>query len=136
MIQASRERPAEIEFFRRQNGRPVFKLRGIDDRSAAEAIVGAELWMAVAGLPQLAQGSFYTFDLKGCDVFTDREGRIGVVVDVLDSGGNGLLRIDRDGRELLVPFAAAFLKRVDIAAKRIDLELPDGLLELNGPGRV
>ena len=58
-------------------------------------------------------------------------GRLGTVTDVLDSGGNGLLQIDRDGVELLLPFASAFLKRVDIAARRIDVELPDGLLELN-----
>jgi 16S rRNA processing protein RimM len=89
--------------------------------------------MAVDRLPELAEGFFYTFDLKGCDVYTELEGRLGAVVDVLDSGGSGLLRIDRDGAELLVPFAAAFLKRVDIAARRIDLVLPEGLLDLNGP---
>jgi 16S rRNA processing protein RimM len=125
LVMGSQERTIEIEFFRRQSGRPVFKLRGIDDRSAAEAIVGAELRMAVEQLPSLAEGSFYTFDLKGCDVFVEPERRIGVVVDVLDSGGSGLLRVDRDGVELLIPFVAAFLKRVDIAGKRIDVELPE-----------
>ncbi|HEX5000135.1 MAG TPA: ribosome maturation factor RimM [Terriglobia bacterium] len=127
-------RPGEIEWFRRQSGRPVLKLRGVDDRSAAEAIVGSELWIASDLLPEPAEGSYYTFDLKGCDVFTTASLRLGTVVDVWDSGGSGLLRIDYEGRELLVPFAREFLKRVDIAARRIEVELPEGLLELNRPG--
>jgi 16S rRNA processing protein RimM len=127
----SGERDQEIESFRRQSGRPVLKLRGVNDRSAAEAIVGAELWMTAGHLPRLSDGSFYTFDLKGCDVYVDPDRRLGTVVDVLDAAGSGLLRIDHDGKELLVPFAAAFLKRIDIEGKRIDLNLPEGLLELN-----
>ena len=133
LVTGLQERSTEIEFFRRQGGRPVFKLRGINDRTAAEGIVGAELRMAVERLPRPAEGSFYTFDLKGCEVFTAPERRLGVVTDVLDSGGSGLLRVDRDGVELLVPFAAEFLRRVDIAAKRIDVDLPEGLLDLNRP---
>jgi 16S rRNA processing protein RimM len=124
-------RNQDIESFRRQSGRPVLKLRGINNRSAAEEIVGAELWMVAGDLPRLDEGSFYTFDLKGCDVYDDHGRLLGVVVDVEDAAGSGLLRIDHEGEELLVPFAAAFLKRIDIAGKRIDLNLPEGLLELN-----
>jgi 16S rRNA processing protein RimM len=138
------ERWTEIESFRRQHGRAVVKLKGIDDRSTAEAAVGGELWIQSDELPPPAPGQFYTFDLKGCRVSTAGGRHLGVVVGVLDSGGSDLLQIRRaegdaggtSDEELLVPFAAAFLKSVDLEARRIEVDLPEGLIDLNGPWRT
>ena len=45
--------------------------------------------------------------------------------------GNELLSLDNDGEEILIPFVKAFLKKVDTDAKRIEVELPEGLIDLN-----
>jgi len=137
----TQERWTEIESFRRQHGRAVLKLRGVEDRSAAEAIVGAEVWMTVDQIPAPAAGSFYSFDLKGCRVSTTTGRYLGVVKGLIDSGGVDLLQVcsagSEDGNpgELLIPFAEAYLKFVDVAAQRIEVDLPEGLVELNGPWR-
>jgi 16S rRNA processing protein RimM len=77
------------------------------------------------------EGSFYTFQLKGCRVFQDGE-YIGTITDVLDLGGSEVLKVDReDNEETLIPFAHSFLKKIDLDQRRIDVNLPDGLRDIN-----
>ena len=124
------ERQAEIEFFRRQHGRCVLKLQGIDTISDAEEYVGAEIRIPRRELLPPEEGSFYTFQLKGCGVFNGDED-IGTVMDVLDFGGTTILKVDRDNRETLIPLATSYLKKVDVDRKRIDVDLPEGLKDIN-----
>jgi len=125
------EELSEIEFFRRQHGRFVIKLQGVDSIEDAQTIVGADLSVRRSELPQPARGAFYTFDLKGCSVFGGREENLGVVTDVLDFSGTPILKVDNNGKELLIPFAQSYLKRIDVSGRRIEVELPEGLRELN-----
>ena len=127
----SLDQSSEVEFFRRQHGRSVLKLRGIDTISKAQQIVGAELRIERRGLPAPVQGSFYTFQLKGCRVFQGSGECLGIVTDVLDSGGAQILKVDREGEEILIPFAQSYLKKIDLDQRRIDVDLPEGLRELN-----
>ena len=89
------ERQAEIEFFRRQHGRCVLKLRGIDSISDAEKYVGADVRIPTNELLPAAEGSFYTFQLKGCRVFSageetrHRHGRAGARRDNGSAGRSG-----------------------------------------------
>jgi len=124
------ERQAEIEFFRRQHGRCVLKFRGIDSIEAAEEIVGCEIGIRRQDLLAPEDGSFYTFQLKGCAVFDGPE-FIGTVTGVLDSGGADVLQVHRDHEETLIPFAQSFLKKIDLERRRIDVELPEGLRDIN-----
>ena len=124
------ERGAEVEFFRRQHGRCVLKIRGIDSIEQAEKLIGADIRIPMSELLPPEEGSFYTFQLKGCAVH-DKGDYIGVVTDVLDMGGSKILKVDLDEHETLVPFAEAYLKKVDLDARRIDMDLPEGLRELN-----
>ena len=125
------ERPTEVEAFRRQHGRTVIKLRGIDSISEAECIVGADLRLKRRDLPAPEVGSFYTFQLKGCRVFVNGGECLGEVTDVLDSGGAPILQVLRGREEVLIPFAHAYLKRIDLEQRRIDVDLPEGLRDLN-----
>ena len=124
------EREVEVEFFRRQHGRCVLKIRGIDAIDDAERIVGSEIRMAAGELLPPGDGAFYTFQLKGCAVY-EKGDCLGTITDVLDLGGSEILKVDRDGVETLIPFARSYLKAIDLAAKRIDVDLPEGLRELN-----
>ena len=120
----------EIEKFRFQHGRWVAKLKDIDSISEAEAWIGGRIWIPKKDWPEAEEGSFYSFDLEGCGVYQEDE-VIGTVVGVLDYGNTTLLRLDREGEEILIPFARSFLKKIDTAGKRIDMELPEGLIEVN-----
>ena len=124
------ERKAEIGFFRRQHGHCILKLQGIDAISEAEKYIGAEIKIHAQDLPGLEEGSYYTFQLKGCEVFSAGE-FIGTISDVLDSGGAQILKVDREDGETLIPFAQAYLKSIDLDRRRIEVDLPEGLRDLN-----
>jgi len=122
---------SEIEFSRKQHGRQILKLRGINSISEVEPLVGAELAILETDLPPATEGSFYTFQLKGCQVVTADGEALGAVIDVLDSGGTPILKVDGKEGEMLIPFAQAFLLKIDLEQRRIEMSLPDGLRNLN-----
>jgi 16S rRNA processing protein RimM len=125
------EREGEIEFSRRQHGRCIAKFRGIDSISDAEMFVGYEVRIPTETLPDLEPGWFYTFQLKGSRVFTVEGEYIGILTDVLDTGGGEILKVDRDEEETLIPFAESYLKEIDVDQQRIVVDLPEDLRELN-----
>ena len=125
------EQSSEVEAFRRQHGRFVMKLQGIDTISNAEQIIGAELRIRSSELPAAQEGSFYTFHLKGCRVFTPNGECLGVVTGILDTGGTPILRVESGSQETLIPFAQSYLKKIDVGQGRIEVVLPEGLRELN-----
>jgi 16S rRNA processing protein RimM len=111
----------------------VLKFAGTESISEAEALVGCELQVAREQRAQLEAGWSYVSDLVGCTLF-DGENEVGTVKDVRFGAGEAPLLVVAQGREEHeIPFAEAFLKGVDIGAKRIVMELPEGLLEVNAP---
>jgi 16S rRNA processing protein RimM len=121
----------EIEFFRRQHGRCVAKFKGIDSISEAERYIGSEVKITADALPEPEEGSFYTFQLKGCRVYAADGEYLGDVTDVLDAGGTEILKVDRGKEETLIPFAQEYLKVIDLDQQKIVVDLPEGLRDLN-----
>jgi 16S rRNA processing protein RimM len=109
----------------------VFKFRGVDSISEAELLVGSEVRVPIAERIPLEPGEFFQEDLLGCQVTDRRTGEtLGQVEGWEDSGGAGLLEITGG---LLIPFARSICVEIDPAARRIVVELPEGLKELNRP---
>ena len=112
-------------------GTLVFKFRGIDTISDAEGLYGREVCIPSSQRTTLDEGEYFHSDLIGCEVVDRRTGEsIGRVTGWDDGGGNGLLVVDGS---LLVPFARSICVSIDPAAKRIAVELPEGLKDLNRP---
>ena len=121
----------EIENTWFHNGTLIFKFRGVDSISSAELLSGLEVRVPLAERAPLEAGEFFQSDLIGCEVVERSSGeRLGTVTDWDDSGGSGMLVVERD---LLIPFARAICVEIDPAARRILVELPPGLKELNRP---
>jgi 16S rRNA processing protein RimM len=131
LIREGKKENFEIEFSRRQHGRQVLKLRGIESIEEVERRIGGELGIAEEELPPAEDGFFYTFQLKGCVVVTTHSEPLGTVTDVLDSGGTHILKVDGKDGEILIPFAHPILRRVDLGQRRIEVDLPEGLRDLN-----
>jgi 16S rRNA processing protein RimM len=124
------ETETQVQSIQYQHGRWVVKLEGIDSIDDAERWVGGQLSIPLDELPPPPEGSFFGFDLEGCEVRARGES-LGTVTRTLDYGGTTLLEVDREGRELLIPFARDYVRQIDVESKRIEVELPEGLLELN-----
>ena len=111
--------------------RPVIALQGIDDINAAGGLAGAELRVPVDRLAPLPQDTFYRHDLVGCRAETVDGRRIGTVREVEGTLGGSRLVVETPAGDVLVPLAAEICAVIDPAAKRIVIDPPDGLLELN-----
>jgi 16S rRNA processing protein RimM len=107
------------------------KVKGVDSLSEADRLEGADLAVLEECLRKRSQDEFFLFQLIGCAVL-DKEGRpAGQVVDVLSVGGGELLVLERCGKEIFIPFHESICIEVDVAAKRILIDPPEGLLDLN-----
>jgi 16S rRNA processing protein RimM len=119
----------EVEETWFHKGGLVFKFRGIDTISDAEFLSGAEVRVTADRRTPLDPGEFFQDDLIGCTVVDRHTGQtLGQVSAWADGGGSGLL-VMSDG--LLIPFARSICVEIDPAAKRIAVELPEGLKDLN-----
>jgi 16S rRNA processing protein RimM len=110
------------------DGTLIFKFRGVDTIGAAELLSGSEVRIPAAARVPLDDGEFFQDDLIGCDVIDRRTGApLGRVEGFEESGGAGNLVVG----DLLIPFARSICVEIDPAARRIAVELPEGLKELN-----
>ena len=111
----------------------VLKFAGIDSISDAEPLVGCELQVPRSERAPLEEGASYVSDLVGCELF-DRGRLVGSVSDVRFGAGEApLLVVGSCKQELEIPFAQEFLVQVALEARRIEMKLPEGLLEVNAP---
>ncbi|MFY9842255.1 MAG: ribosome maturation factor RimM [Terriglobales bacterium] len=115
----------------------VLKLQGVDTISDAEPMVGAELQLPIDQRARLEPGWTYLSDLIGCTVF-DGQREIGEIEDVQFGAGEAPLLVVR-GKEQQgklpyeIPFAEAYLEKLDMERKQVRMKLPEGLLDVNAP---
>jgi 16S rRNA processing protein RimM len=103
--------------------RPILRLEGHAGREAAEALRGEPLLVARADLPELEPGEYWAHELEGCLV-VDGDAEVGVVRRMMALPSCEALEVERaDGRELLVPLVRDAVRSVDVAARRIDVDL-------------
>ena len=123
----------EVESVWLHDGRPVIKFRGIDSISDAEALTGAEVRLPASERMPLEEDEVYQADLIGCAVLERGASQpLGEVTGVQEAGGSNLLEVRmHEGGELLVPFARAICVEINVAARRIVVDLPAGLKDLN-----
>ena len=125
--------PAEVTIVdaRFHNGRPIVTIEGVDSMDAAEQLRGAELRVPEGALQRLPDGAFYHFQLIGCEVATIGGGQVGTVRAVEGDAGNYRLSIASESGEVLVPLVTSICISIDVDAKRIVIDPPAGLLEVN-----
>jgi len=114
-----------------QHGRPVIGIDGVNDMNAATTWAGVELRVPVSELTPLADGMFYRHDLVGCRVETAAGAHVGTVMDVEGTVTGSRLVVQTARGEALVPLAQAICISIDVAAKKVVIDPPDGLLEVN-----
>jgi 16S rRNA processing protein RimM len=124
--------PMEVERTWVHGEHVVFKFKGVDTISDAERLAGADVSIPIDERPEAEEGEYYRSDLLGCEVFDERGRLLGTVEEWQETGGPPLIAVrTADGKELLIPFAKAIFTRIDVAARRIEVALPEGLEDLN-----
>jgi 16S rRNA processing protein RimM len=117
-----------IRELRWYNGHPVGFFEGVDDRTAAEGLVKAILWVDQPADEEVEPDAWYDHQLVGLAVLRDGE-KVGEVVHVDHLPAQDLLVVKAGGREVMVPFVSAIVPEVDIAAGTLTVTPPAGLFE-------
>lgn len=132
--QTNERREVQIESLWPHKEWLVLKFKGVESISGAEALVGAELQLPSSERAELESGWTYLSDLVGCTVF-DGEREIGPIEDVTFGAGEAPLLVVKSGAKLPyeIPFAEAYLEKVDLVRKQIRMLLPENLLDVNAP---
>jgi 16S rRNA processing protein RimM len=141
-VPASSE-PHEVELVNHwlHKGGIVLHFAGIDSISAAEGLIGLGVAIPRERRAALGEDEAYIGDLIGCtlvDVAGAEPVSVGAIEEVDTSAGPVPLLIVRGSaddptksREILIPFAKSYLRRLDLDGKRVEMTLPEGLVELN-----
>ncbi len=127
-------RDLEVQEIWPHKGLLVFKFAGIDSISDAEVLIGSELQVPIAQRSKLDQGWTYVSDLIGSTVL-DHGLEVGRIANVEFGAGEAPLLIvtDSTGKKFEVPFAEAYLEGIDLAQHQVLMNLPEGMLDVNGP---
>ncbi len=128
---AQGERQLTITECRFQQRRPVVAFEGLAGIDEVEPLIGQELRVPEDTLQALEPGQYYEHQLVGCAVETVAGAPVGAVVKVEGGAGGTRLVVDGERGEIQIPFAAAICVDVDGPGKRIRIDPPEGLLELN-----
>ncbi len=138
LLADGKRRELDLEEFWPHKGRMVFKFAGIESIDDAETLIGSEIQIPGEQRAELEAGSVYVSDLVGCEVEAhsgnDPVRGLGRVQDVIFGAGEApLLQVMQGKKEYLVPFVESFTEKLDLAARKITMKVPEGLLELDAP---
>ena len=111
----------------------LLKLKGVDTLGRADELAGCDILVPEEAVRPPEEGTLYDLDLVDCEVETGDGRRVGRVIGVQETGGTPLLVITgaAGGEDVLVPLSESICRRIDTAGKRIVIDPPDGLLDLN-----
>ncbi|MGO8934089.1 MAG: ribosome maturation factor RimM [Terracidiphilus sp.] len=128
-------RQVELKNHWLHKGGVVLHFAGVDSISAAETLAGVVVAIPRTERAELSEDAVYISDLVGCtlvDVAGAEAVRVGTIENVDRSGGAAPLLVVRGAKgEVLVPFAKSYLRKIDLEAKRVEMALPEGLVDLS-----
>jgi len=105
----------------------LLSLKGITAISQAEPLIGSELFISKADLPELEDETYYWFDIIGLSVFTIDDEYIGRVESIIPTGSNDVFVVKGGDKEILIPGIESVVLSIDLNKKIMTVDLPDGL---------
>lgn len=109
-------------------------LQDVTTRTEAEALVGCTIWIPKKSLPPLDDDTYYWIDLIGMAVYGPDNEYLGRVAQIIATGANDVYVVKTpDGspvEEILLPAIASVVTEIDVACKRMNVVLPEGLIRL------
>jgi len=134
--------PREVELINHwpHKGGIVLHFAGLDSISAAETLKGLIVAIPSSERAALDEDEVYIGDLIGCTL-VDVAGAAPVIVGEIEevdrtAGPVALLVVRGAVGEVLIPFAKSYVQKIDLEARRVEMALPEGLVDLNAPGQT
>ena len=109
----------------------LVKLEDVDNPEKAQEFIGRALYLPVGMLPELEKEAFYFHEIKGYEVIDANKGSLGTVGDVIEHPLQHLIQILKGEKEILIPLADEIIKKVDKKKRKIWIEAPEGLTDIN-----
>ncbi|WP_179353061.1 ribosome maturation factor RimM [Winogradskyella vidalii] len=106
------------------------KFEDVDNEADADALIKTELYLPLDLLPKLEGNKFYFHEVIGFTIKDTNFGDVGVLQSINDTTAQSLFEIDRNGTEILIPMNDEFIVKVDRENKTIEVNTPEGLIEL------
>jgi 16S rRNA processing protein RimM len=120
-----------VEYVKVSSELILIKLQGVDTREQAEKLNGRLLAVKREQAVRLPADTWFVCDLVGCAVYGDREGYLGQLAEIIQNTAQDVYIVRQEGQnDLLFPALKSILLKVDIAQRRIDVRLPEGLYEV------
>jgi 16S rRNA processing protein RimM len=106
------------------------KFEGISSEEKATTLIGSQLYLPLDQLPKLSGKRFYYHEVIGFAVVDSKHGDIGTITAINDATAQALFEIDNNGKQVLIPVLDNFIRKVDRENKTIEVETPEGLIDL------
>ena len=121
-----------IEAVRPHKALMVLKLKGIDDRNAAEQLIGGEIKVPRSEALPLEDDEYYQKDLFDMDVVTDTGEKLGYLANIIETGANDVyvVRPENGNKDILIPAIKECILSVSVIEKKMTVHLMEGLREL------
>ena len=106
------------------------KFEDVNSEDEANAIMRSGIYLPLDLLPKLEGNQFYFHEVIGFKVIDKNHGEVGVIVSINDSAAQPLFEIEQGDKEIFIPLIDNFIKKVDRENKVIQVETPEGLIDL------
>lgn len=106
------------------------KFEDVNSEDEADMMVRSGIYLPLDLLPKLEGNKFYFHEVIGFKVIDANFGEVGVVININDTAAQPLFEIEREEKEIFIPLIDDFIKKVDRKNKEIQVETPEGLIDL------
>jgi len=117
-----------VEDVRLQQKSALLKLRGVNSRDEAQRFGKADLLVPAEQAIELPDNNYFVHDLIDMNVIDQNGNHLGEISEVLTNSGNDIYVVRDGDKELLIPAVEAFIKDVNVADRRMTVELIEGML--------
>ncbi|MFY9309757.1 MAG: ribosome maturation factor RimM [Bacteroidia bacterium] len=122
--------PFFIQTLQLRGNTAVVALEGVDSIDRAEELTGTSLYLPLNMLPPMKGKKFYFHEMPGFTVIDKVFGEVGVIEKVLDFPQQAIFQVKRGEQEILIPAREEFIIKIDREARKIELQAPEGLIDI------
>lgn len=122
--------PFFVESMSLRGNKAIVAFEDITTLEQAESLRGSALYLPLDVLPDLGEDQFYYHEIIGFTVQDAVKGALGTVAEVYAGGMQDIIRMDYEGKEVLIPVSDGIIGAIDREAKLLHVSLPEGLLDI------